>query len=441
MATIIETDLDLINRKVSENIQSSLSDYSARLSSAPAFTYYFNRRMPASTHDINLDSVYKTVGTNSPNYFNRIENFPIYNLEQLSLELSEGNYGQEADIESSCIILPGTVLPFVDDYIFVPYINPDTMQNSYALFRVTAVNKGNFGSIRFFRLSITYSQDDLALVEENVLEELEFNVTDYEENRTPILKKTTSEKLKLLRQYRRTLAEQYKKYFFDRDLSVLKYRLSNDDDGNPQYFVDWILQTFIERSKIFQFDRTYYNSFSGFFTPDDITSHEYIENVYDLTFYTLIDSVLNKDNIIITHFRFSEFEKNRTSVFYSVKGKIINPSFLPEGHEYLDDIYSYTDENFISQIKENVPYEDNANYWMENVIIRYANAPTDENNLVDYPDDTTFDINIFLEYLRNKKVQNNLRNFFLIPFILAVARRYEDFITSKKKEFGDSAHD
>ena len=264
MGKFLPNDQELIDLVTEEYTQDALANYSEMLGNSPTYLSYFNLKATASSQDKNLDAVYQVLGSESPVRFNRIDNFPVYGLQQISLDLSEGLYGVEAEINTEVIILPSTIIPFTDDFVSIHYIDSSSgiSETKFVLFRVTKVDKSVLGSTRFYKLQISMTAEDIEQAEEQTVQELEFNVTDYESNRQAILDKSSVKVIKVAKALRQFLSEDYIEMFNDQPVSSVSCPHLNGK------LVCYNLNYFIEMSECFKFDRSFLNTLSVLYQPD-----------------------------------------------------------------------------------------------------------------------------------------------------------------------------
>jgi hypothetical protein len=294
MATIIN-DQNIIQDKINQNLNSSLVDYSEILGSAPTYLNYFNKVVSASTSDVNLDSVYQVVGSNSPIKFNKIESFPVYGIEQISLTLSETEFGAESDVNTTFIILPGTIKPFVDDIVLVPYTDYLTQEEKHAVFQIINVDRSSLGGKRFYKLEATMIQKEPSLVEEQVLEESVFSTTDYEHNEVPILLKSTSEQLAFCREKRLKIWNDIYKKFYDQDSMTICF------DHGGILIVDYFLQKFVLDYGLFEFQRYFFNALPA------LAGSDFADTAYKLNFF---HKLINKEIITELDLAYIHLERN-----------------------------------------------------------------------------------------------------------------------------------
>lgn len=266
MARIVD-DAEIVESRLREAVELSLGPLSARVGgSAPTFVTYFNRSLAASTADVNLDNAYETIGGESPVRYGRVEGFPLYGLEGIQLDPQDGDFGAESDVSIQAIVLPGTVLPLVDDYVVVP-AGATGPEQAELLFRVTSVSSGSADSKRFHRIQMDLTPGGVDGLLRQVSGEYVFSVGDHENNRRPVLLRSDAVTLSDLRDLREAYAEWYLRQFSTRGLPVISIPWASRD-GGAAALMSYHVHLFCEIAGVFRFDRPFYSSACGFDLSD-----------------------------------------------------------------------------------------------------------------------------------------------------------------------------
>ena len=324
MAKVLQDDV-VIQKRIQENVRTSLDKFAYLLDTAPTFVSYYHQEMIHSTADNNLDSVYQVIGSESPLKFNRIDKFPVYGLDQLSLDRNDGNFGPETDIDINCVVLPGTIIPLENDLMSIEYVNSEGFANEdaskHTLFRITKVVKAIQGTKSFYTLSLTIEPKNIALVEKQVEEEFEFSVPDYEANKVPVFKLPYKRILDIIRKLRAEFVEDYKNLFYEDATSCFVF---------PCYkgkLVNFYLNYFFEKNEILEFDRFFFNTSTAFRYPSNI--NRLLADFYKKTiFHKFVKHTLGPNDYLL-QFGFEEFDKNIHDPFYSFPDDYVNSVFIP----------------------------------------------------------------------------------------------------------------
>ena len=169
MALILSSEKSqFVQKAIDIYTQNRLGQYSKYLNSTPTFVTYYAINQALSRADLGSGQVYDIIGPNSPIKFNKILEFPIYNMQQIQPNGSYEDGKYEVDVELSDItILPNTVKPRADDFILIQMPNMKPL-----LFRVTNFRMGTIQSNDFYMVDLDlYRNDDTWQdIEKNVAE-------------------------------------------------------------------------------------------------------------------------------------------------------------------------------------------------------------------------------------------------------------------------------
>jgi hypothetical protein len=402
MAKILD-DKSIIDAQIQENLNNALHDYSSLFDQSPMYITYYNKKVSASSQDAILDTVYQVAGSESPVRFNRIERFPLYNLDQLSLDLSSGNYGATADVTVPAIVLPGTIIPFPDDFFCVPYDNNGIP--AIATFQVTAVSKSILGSKRYYQLQAELSTQTPLQLDEMLAEngDLEFNSNDFQNNKKPILVRSTAETLRRARSFRRQLANFYKMFFYKRSFSAF---MCSHEEG---MVVNYFSHLFIEETKAMEFDSVFFDSTDVLLYPPN----EWQSALYVLIENTLYAAVQNHDkiaNVLSEYFTLIE-ENSPNVIFASFPGEYYSLQPTCPGNTMG---VTYSTPGFLEAIKTNTKYN-TPDRKLEDFIIGFINNELE-------------DPNTQLNLLVNVDITPAWKCFMLSPIVMYALRAIEDNI-------------
>ena len=138
-------------------IQDSMFQFENRLDSKlirfldkmPTFVTYYHINADESTTDEGYRDIESIVGHRSPLKYNKIENFPLYGIESVVLNLQDTEQGLDTEYSSEAVILPNTLKPLHNDIFVI------RTEKGAFLFRVDevqtdSIRPDNFYQIRFF---------------------------------------------------------------------------------------------------------------------------------------------------------------------------------------------------------------------------------------------------------------------------------------------------
>lgn len=146
----------MINEAVFIHEKKLKSPVSRFIETTPTFVTYYHLNPDATTTDTGFKDVSSIIGFRSPLRFNKIEEFPLYGIEQIQLQLQDLEQGLDSTYESEAIIVPGSIKPLENDFFMIPYLN-----NPY-VFRVTEIMYDNIMSDNYYKIGfkLEYLDDD-----------------------------------------------------------------------------------------------------------------------------------------------------------------------------------------------------------------------------------------------------------------------------------------
>lgn len=99
----------------------------------PTYVTYYHLCEDDTTTDVGFHDVESIIGTRSPVRFKKIEDFPLYGMEQIILQIDDMEQGLDTDFQSEATIGAGLITPLQNSFFKIPYLK------GYYLFRVTSV--------------------------------------------------------------------------------------------------------------------------------------------------------------------------------------------------------------------------------------------------------------------------------------------------------------
>ncbi len=151
-------------KMVDENIfrfEDRIKSPSSRfIDTTPTFTTFYHIDVDESTTDEGFLDVATIVGNNSPIRYNKVENFPLYGIEQMVLQLQDTEEGLDSSYEGEAVILPGTIKPLQNDFFIIPVLKDDYM------FRITDIQYDNIMNDNYYRISFRLEYIDQLKIDE-----------------------------------------------------------------------------------------------------------------------------------------------------------------------------------------------------------------------------------------------------------------------------------
>lgn len=142
--------------KYENRINSQLTRF---LDKSPVFVTFYHINVNETTLDEGFRDIESIIGNRSPLRFQKIENFPIYGLEQVVLNIQDSEQGLDTEYSGDAIILPNTIKPLQNDFFMINHVH-----DSF-LFRVTEVQYDTIRPDNFYKISYRFEYLDHEKVE------------------------------------------------------------------------------------------------------------------------------------------------------------------------------------------------------------------------------------------------------------------------------------
>lgn len=278
-----------INKNIEIYTQAKIGQYSKFLEKNPLFVTYFHINEAMSRTDIGTGSIEKELGERSPIRFNKIKNFPIYNIPDLKPDVTYDETGYDIELECTDItILPNTLKPRSGDYFILSF--PGIKE---FLFRVNNIRYNTIQSNDYYMIDADIKDIGIDLelkrMKGQIIDEY---LTVFENIGTQdrcFLKATDVEYINNVADLFYKLRDFYKDSFYNRNLNSFTFQTGRwSETGRPIYRYDAYLEHFINKSRIFYEE----NSEETLY----LSPASSLPNKFDLTFsMTLYNAVLKQN--------------------------------------------------------------------------------------------------------------------------------------------------
>ena len=141
----------VVNKYI-DSYMNGTNEYGKYLQSAPNFVTYYSRDQETSTEGSGLGEVEEVVGERSGIRYNRVNNVPLYMVEDSAPELmDDGIVGLNYMVESTAVIIPDTVVPVPNDLFVFSYW--EQTRDKTVVFRITNVSTTAVDSNTYYQVS------------------------------------------------------------------------------------------------------------------------------------------------------------------------------------------------------------------------------------------------------------------------------------------------
>lgn len=221
-----------------ERLQSPLKRF---LETTPIFVTYYHVVNEASMADTGYQDAFSLIGSKSPIRYQKINNFPLYGVPQLQIQLQTLEQGIDGSFDGEAVILPNTIKPFPNDFFVIPYANNST-RNAF-LFRVTEIQYDVVRADGYYKINFILEYNDeekLTEIERQVIQNNEY-VLD-----TGIIESSTYSKLQEIKAIYDDIKDTYYSIFYNE-----RHNCFLGDLGSNLLLYDPYQTAFINRHALF----------------------------------------------------------------------------------------------------------------------------------------------------------------------------------------------
>ena len=448
MAVVLNVEKSkYINSIIEIYTKNKVGQYSKFLNYQPTFVTYYHVNQVLSRADVGTGNVESELGERSPIRFNKILNFPLYNLPELKPDINVDETG--ADIELDCtsiICLPNTIHPRSGDHFIIKL--PNTKE---FLFRVTNFEYNTIQSNDYYRIDAELHAISTNIEEKfmkgQIVEEYYTIFENIGTNDRCFFRTRDSEYLNSLSNLFYKLRDYYINGFYKRDINSFTYGTARYSEfGREMYRYDSYLEHFINESNIYYDENS---ERSLILTPANVLQDQfnlrYSQLLYDAVIKRSIEMlrpycymVTNLITAPISLYNKMGYNGENVSV-YPMKNKISAKNNYETktcecGCEYevvqttydLDPMPKCTPTWTLSDGQEYFKHE-----FLQAIIDGYIDTD-------DYYELIIFNFihNIKMEIDRNEIMQEldiNEKNYYFLPMILYIIRtQYTDYFATER---------
>lgn len=391
-------------RKTSESLVQGLQNrlqnnpYYLFIDKKPTSVTYWNINDKHSTLDQGDKEVYHQTGENTPLRYNKINNFQIYGIERIMVDIQRGEYGPESPIEGEAIILPNTIIPCPDDYFMITYLKDNTL-----LFRVNSATPDTLESgANFYKIKYnaeTSSELSKGFLDNKLLvNEFDYRPGNIGTNLSTLIVTSDAALLDRIQSLYNMLKSFYLELFYKGNIQTFIYGYLG------MFIYDPYLIEFIIRTGIFSEEGNNYLYISQAVHKPDTFSIEYSRSIFKDVEDVNPKMHLNSCYPVPVHDP-NSLLVDRMEDYWELSINIRNKCNEP---------INWLDMDLFDRIEKNLPYEDDKKNFYKNIIIKFMNKTSD-----------TFDLNIEdIESAEERDYYFCKELYYEIPLLLYAIRRY-----------------
>ena len=397
----INTDRKVAIESLTKGFKNNLNNpFYPNLEKATICTYY-NQNLERSSVETGAEIVYTYIGKDSPIRYNKINNFHIYGINKIDIEITSTDWGIEnsSDISGTLYILPNTITPKSNDYFTINHID------NKVLFKVTSCsydmldNGNNIWRVEYKLESVDIDTDQ---INNQVVEDYDMMINNVGTDFKAIVKSNDYKFIEQIDEILSHLKKYYVSLFYNKRVQTFTFKYNGNNFYDP-YMIEFI----IRHSILLDNDNYLYIGHQttlgdNFTLIYDKTVFRFMES-YDKNFnpFTEFQAKCVEDILSILYFRKELYFK---TVYVNTQ---INPN------EPLISAYSL---DLIDRIKNYKLYEDYDDNLYLNILIKYLNKKEinsddiDSINYIEFSKDKTLFYNIpLIIYSLEGVVQNILQ--------------------------------
>lgn len=382
-------DKSLINNNIFKYEERLGSQYAIYLDTKPTFVTYYHINNIDSTVDKGLNNVEHVLGRKSPIRFQEINDFPIYGIDTIQLDLNENDGVLDTMYEGDGVILPNTIKPDPGDMFTISYLN----QNY--LFMVTSIAYDTIKSNNFYKISFylrSMNEESIHLLQNQIEEVYNCIFKNIGTEDKCLLRSDDGECLSALDEIYNSMLDKYKTLFYSQKYNSFLYT-----EGELLWY-DKYLTHFINNNQLLSKK----NQYATVMLSNEDEHYTFIPE-YERSFYKAVED--NDINEVTTYRCIRNNITYTGSIFkYYHLPNVRSVSFIDTGNiEYIPD-------SFIYKIKSGII--DNEVDAVETAIISYFN------NIYTCIQD------IDITSLKKHKIRYTYKDFILTPIVLFILKHY-----------------
>lgn len=208
------------------------------IDTTPVFVTYYHVDTDNTTVDEGFMDVASVIGHRSPIRFNKIENFPLYGMDQIVLNIAEDDQGLDTTWDGDGIVLPKTIKPVPNDFFVIPTLK------DYYIFRVTNIQYDTVMPDNYYKIEFKLEYIDSTKLEEIEKQVLEEHICVLENIGTEtncIIEKSSYQKIKEIENMYAEIKDLYMAMFYNDRHNVFLCEIEDNKllyDPLQTYFIN-----------------------------------------------------------------------------------------------------------------------------------------------------------------------------------------------------------
>lgn len=389
----IINDKNFINDNIFKYEKRLESQYSVFTEKNPTFVTYYHINNINSITDTGLLNVDRIIGKESPLKYQKIEDFPIYGIDQIKLDLSDEEEGITGSYEGDGIILPNTIKPLPNDFFIISYLD------SGYLFMVTQIDYDTIKSNNYYKISFMLKSTDYNSVEElndQVLEKYTCIFKNIGTEDNCLIREDNYIQLRELDNLYSSFVNKYMSLFYNKRYNSFLFNTAN------HVIYDKFVSNFINQNNLLNEKEKYQTVV--------ISNEDYGEQfpiTYEMSIY---DSIENREIEKLDYIRYELCPityQHSIFLYYNLKN-VKSLTFVPD---HVGAGVYIKDTLIDAIISNNV---ENTTNIIEELLVKYFN------------DSIESILQLNIAKIKEYRISYSLNDYIMIPILLFIIRFYTD---------------
>lgn len=367
-------------------------------SKKPTNVTYWNINIKKTTLDAGTRQSYDHIGENSSLRFNKINQFQLYGINRIEIDMNNGEYGIESPVEGEALILPNTIIPSVDDMFMIDYLTDKPI-----IFRVSKVSIDTLETgFNFYRIQYYMDRtDETALTYLNtkqLVNEYNYKPGNVGSNFVALIYKSDSNLIELIEKEINVLKKYFQNLFFKNNIQTFVYEYEFMQIYDP-YLIEFLI-----RNEIYSDEDNY------MYISQAVHTSETFSIEYDNTIFKYIEDnnpklKTNSCYTVLVHDP-NSLLIDRLEDYYELSIDLKNKNF--------HDPINWLNMDLFDRITENNPYD-----------IDDQSEPLYRNLIINSINNTNYKISEQeLDYLKDIRFHFCKDLFYEIPILIFILKNY-----------------
>lgn len=298
-----------INENIEIYSKNKIGQYSKFLDKNPIFVTYYHICNTLSRVDVGTGGVENEIGSRSPIKYNKILQFPVYNIPEIKPDIVYDEAGYDIDMDlTDIVVLPNTIKPTPGDYFILEF--PGIKQYLFRVnnFRYNTIQSNDYYSLDCDIYDIGNNLDE-KYFKDITIDEYQTVFDNIGTQDRCFVKTTDMSYLNNIVDLYYKLRDYYKAAFYKPELNTFTCQMG-DNNGTQFWVCDPYLEGFINKSHIY-YDENIEDTII-------LTINNLMDPKYEMIFSkTLYDAVLKRSTemLCLYPYVYYSFNDKRSSTF------------------------------------------------------------------------------------------------------------------------------